>query len=47
MLSDLYVSTSNWNEMIEMKSAIRTMRLKKNPAMSWIDDLHGWRLVPP
>ena len=37
LLSNLYASTGNWSKVIEMKSAMREMRLKKNPAMSWVD----------
>ncbi|KAL7192622.1 hypothetical protein ACSBR2_024445 [Camellia fascicularis] len=37
LLSNLYASTGNWNQVVEMKSTMREMRLKKNPAMSWVD----------
>ena len=37
LMSNLYASTGNWSEVIEMKSTMREMRLKKNPAMSWVD----------
>lgn len=37
LLSNLYASTGNWNELIKMRSAMRELRLKKNLAMSWVD----------
>ncbi|KAK9285497.1 hypothetical protein L1049_024691 [Liquidambar formosana] len=37
LLSNLYASTGNWDQVIEMKSMMREMRLKKNPAMTWVD----------
>ncbi|GAV68579.1 PPR domain-containing protein/PPR_2 domain-containing protein/DYW_deaminase domain-containing protein [Cephalotus follicularis] len=37
LLSNLYASTGRWNQVIEMKSMMREMKLKKNPAMSWVD----------
>ncbi|XP_060675066.1 pentatricopeptide repeat-containing protein At5g65570 isoform X2 [Ziziphus jujuba] len=37
LMSNVYASTGNWSQVIEMKSSIREMKLKKNPAMSWVD----------
>ncbi|PKI61449.1 pentatricopeptide repeat-containing protein At5g65570 [Punica granatum] len=37
LLSNLYASTSNWSQVIAMKSTMRDMRLKKGPAMSWVE----------
>ncbi|XAR58156.1 hypothetical protein NMG60_11026559 [Bertholletia excelsa] len=37
LLSNLYASTGNWRQVAEMRSTMRQMRLKKNPAMSWVD----------
>ncbi|XP_030474989.1 pentatricopeptide repeat-containing protein At5g65570 [Syzygium oleosum] len=37
LLSNLYASTCNWSQLIEMKSTMREMKLKKNPAMSWVE----------
>ncbi|KAF3439182.1 hypothetical protein FNV43_RR17457 [Rhamnella rubrinervis] len=37
LMSNLYASTGNWSQVIEMKSSMREMKLKKNPAMSWVD----------
>ncbi|KAF8404728.1 hypothetical protein HHK36_009617 [Tetracentron sinense] len=37
LLSNLYASTGNWTQVIKMKSTMREMRLKKNPAMTWVD----------
>ncbi|XP_052190836.1 pentatricopeptide repeat-containing protein At5g65570 [Diospyros lotus] len=37
LLSNLFASTGDWNRVIEMKSLMREMRLRKNPAMSWVD----------
>ncbi|EOA12984.1 hypothetical protein CARUB_v10025969mg [Capsella rubella] len=37
LMSNLYASTGKWNKVIEMKSVMKEMRLKKNPAMSWVE----------
>ncbi|XP_027913201.1 pentatricopeptide repeat-containing protein At5g65570 [Vigna unguiculata] len=37
LLTNLYASAGKWNQVIEMKSTIRDMKLKKSPAMSWVD----------
>ncbi|KAK3416667.1 hypothetical protein EUGRSUZ_H02437 [Eucalyptus grandis] len=37
LLSNIYASTCNWSQLIEMKSTMREMKLKKNPAMSWVE----------
>lgn len=37
LLSNIYASTGNWSEVVMMKSAMREMRLRKNPAMSWVE----------
>ncbi|XP_004512569.1 pentatricopeptide repeat-containing protein At5g65570 [Cicer arietinum] len=37
LLTNIYASAGKWNEVIEMKSALRDLRLKKSPAMSWVD----------
>ncbi|CAL0311842.1 unnamed protein product [Lupinus luteus] len=37
LLTNLYASAGKWNHVIEMKSTIRDLKLKKNPAMSWVD----------
>lgn len=37
LMSNLYASTGKWNRVIEMKSDMRGMKLKKSPAMSWVD----------
>ncbi|XP_057962080.1 pentatricopeptide repeat-containing protein At5g65570 [Malania oleifera] len=36
LLSNLYASTGNWSQVVEIKSIMREMRLKKDPAMSWV-----------
>ncbi|GLU20249.1 hypothetical protein SLE2022_364590 [Rubroshorea leprosula] len=37
LLSNLYASKGNWNQVIEIKSTMKEMKVKKNPAMSWVD----------
>ncbi|OVA01834.1 Pentatricopeptide repeat [Macleaya cordata] len=37
LLSNIYASTGNWNEVTKMKVMMKDMKLKKNPAMSWIE----------
>lgn len=37
LLSNLYASTSNWDKFIEMKGMMKDMRVKKDPAMSWVE----------
>ncbi|MED6220559.1 hypothetical protein PIB30_045938 [Stylosanthes scabra] len=37
LLTNLYASAGKWNQVIEMKSTIRDLKLKKSPAMSWVD----------
>ncbi|WOL11579.1 pentatricopeptide repeat-containing protein [Canna indica] len=37
LLSNIYASLGQWDEVISMKSAMRKMKLKKEPAMSWIE----------
>ncbi|KAK4261405.1 hypothetical protein QN277_004407 [Acacia crassicarpa] len=37
LLSNLYASAGKWNQVIQMKSTIRDLKVKKNPAMSWVD----------
>lgn len=37
LLTNLYASTGNWSQVIDMKSTMREMKFKKNPAMSWVD----------
>lgn len=37
LMSNLYASTGNWNQVIEMKSTMREIKLKKIPAMSWVE----------
>ncbi|KAL6222804.1 hypothetical protein ACLB2K_006194 [Fragaria x ananassa] len=37
LLTNLYASTGNWSQVIDMKSTMREMQFKKNPAMSWVD----------
>lgn len=37
LMSNLYASTGNWSQVIDMKTSMRDMKLKKNPAMSWVD----------
>ncbi|KAK7307273.1 hypothetical protein VNO77_40183 [Canavalia gladiata] len=37
LLTNLYASAGKWNQVIEMKSTIRHLKLKKSPAMSWVD----------
>ncbi|XP_010254581.1 PREDICTED: pentatricopeptide repeat-containing protein At5g65570 [Nelumbo nucifera] len=36
LLSNIYASAGNWSEVVKMKSTMRELRLKKNPAMSWV-----------
>ncbi|XP_027361760.1 pentatricopeptide repeat-containing protein At5g65570 isoform X2 [Abrus precatorius] len=37
LLTNLYASAGKWSQVIEMKSTIRDLKLKKSPAMSWVD----------
>ncbi|KAF6160643.1 hypothetical protein GIB67_019583 [Kingdonia uniflora] len=37
LLSNIYASTGNWADLSKLKVVIKDMRLKKNPAMSWIE----------
>lgn len=37
LMSNLYATTGKWNKVIEMKSEMKEMKLKKNPAMSWVE----------
>ncbi|KAL5556593.1 hypothetical protein UlMin_038829 [Ulmus minor] len=37
LMSNLYATTGNWTQVIEMKSTMREVKLKKNPAMSWVE----------
>ncbi|XP_057448582.1 pentatricopeptide repeat-containing protein At5g65570 [Lotus japonicus] len=37
LLTNLYASAGKWNQVIEMKTTIRDLKLKKSPAMSWVD----------
>ncbi|XP_061356592.1 pentatricopeptide repeat-containing protein At5g65570 [Gastrolobium bilobum] len=37
LLTNLYASAGKWNQVIEMKSTIRDLKLKKSPSMSWVD----------
>lgn len=37
LLSNLYASTGDWSSVIGIKSTMREMKFKKNPAMSWIE----------
>ncbi|XP_044461874.1 pentatricopeptide repeat-containing protein At5g65570 [Mangifera indica] len=37
LLSNLFASTGKWNQVIEIKTAMREMKLKKDPAMTWVD----------
>ncbi|XP_058081466.1 pentatricopeptide repeat-containing protein At5g65570 [Magnolia sinica] len=37
LLSNIYASTGNWNEVIKMKASMREMGLKKEPALSWVE----------
>ncbi|KAI9111483.1 hypothetical protein K1719_017173 [Acacia pycnantha] len=37
LLSNLYASAGKWKQVIQMKSTIRDLKVKKNPAMSWVD----------
>ncbi|KAB2617573.1 pentatricopeptide repeat-containing protein [Pyrus ussuriensis x Pyrus communis] len=37
LLTNVYASTGNWSQVIGMKSTMRDMKFKKNPAMSWVD----------
>ncbi|VVB18142.1 unnamed protein product [Arabis nemorensis] len=37
LMSNLYSAAGKWNRVIEMKSEMKEMKLKKNPAMSWVD----------
>ncbi|KAK4781048.1 hypothetical protein SAY87_017154 [Trapa incisa] len=37
LLSNLYASTSNWDKFIETKGVMKGMKLKKDPAMSWVE----------
>ncbi|KAF6135322.1 hypothetical protein GIB67_027196 [Kingdonia uniflora] len=37
LLSNIYASTWNWANLSKLKVVIKDMRLKKNPAMSWIE----------
>lgn len=37
LLSNIYASTGNWNEVIKIKSTMKEIKVKKNPAMSWVD----------
>lgn len=37
LMSNLYASTGNWSQVIEMKSTMREIKLKKIPAMSWVE----------
>lgn len=37
LLSNIYASLGKWNEVINIKCAMREMKLKKDPAMSWTE----------
>ncbi|CAI8595509.1 unnamed protein product [Vicia faba] len=37
LLTNIYASSGKWDNVIEMKSTIRDLKLKKSPAMSWVD----------
>ncbi|KAK7407184.1 hypothetical protein VNO78_08886 [Psophocarpus tetragonolobus] len=37
LLTNLYASAGKWNQVIGMKSTIRDLKLKKSPALSWVD----------
>ncbi|KAF7809403.1 pentatricopeptide repeat-containing protein [Senna tora] len=37
LLSNLYATSGKWNQVIQMKSTIRDLKVKKSPAMSWVD----------
>ncbi|PQP99828.1 pentatricopeptide repeat-containing protein [Prunus yedoensis var. nudiflora] len=37
LLTNVYASTGNWSQVIGIKSTMRDLKLKKNPAMSWVD----------
>ncbi|KAF9615117.1 hypothetical protein IFM89_021688 [Coptis chinensis] len=37
LLTNIYASTGHWNEVTKMKTIIKEMKLKKAPAMSWIE----------
>ncbi|KAF9603306.1 hypothetical protein IFM89_034655 [Coptis chinensis] len=37
LLTNIYASTGRWNEVTKMKTIIKEMKLKKAPAMSWIE----------
>ncbi|XP_010519087.1 PREDICTED: pentatricopeptide repeat-containing protein At5g65570 isoform X2 [Tarenaya hassleriana] len=37
LMSNLYAASGKWNRVIEMKSEMREMKLKKDPAMSWVE----------
>ncbi|KAJ8645579.1 hypothetical protein MRB53_007327 [Persea americana] len=37
LLSNIYASMGNWDEVIKMKALMREMRLKKDPALSWVE----------
>lgn len=37
LLSNIYASTGNWDEVIKTKVSMREMRPKKDPALSWIE----------
>lgn len=37
LLTNVYASTGNWNQVIGIKNTMRDLKFKKNPAMSWVD----------
>ncbi|KAF5178271.1 Pentatricopeptide repeat-containing protein [Thalictrum thalictroides] len=37
LLTNIYASTGHWNEVTKMKIIMKEMKLKKSPAMSWIE----------
>ncbi|KAL6012635.1 hypothetical protein ACLOJK_003124 [Asimina triloba] len=37
LLYNIYASTGNWDEVIKMRTSMREMRCKKDPALSWIE----------
>ncbi|AES95969.2 PPR containing plant-like protein, putative [Medicago truncatula] len=45
LLTNIYASAGKWDNVIEMKSAGRDLRLKKSPAMSWLISIERFILL--